>query len=197
MHWIEDKLISDDVLEEYFACELNACKGACCWEGSFGAPLEESELETMRSMSHLLFDQLPDENKRVLKNSGPYTWYEELEKFGTSLLETGACVFLAFDEKGIGYCTIEKAWRDGLTDFRKPISCHLYPIRVQHHEVTGMTALNYDRWSICSAACAKGEKEQIPLYKFAREALIRAFGESFYEALEAAAERPDKNVPND
>jgi len=189
MHWIEDKLVSDDILEEFFACELTACKGACCWEGSYGAPLLDSELDDVAAAAKLLRDELPDENQRILDKTKGYEWYDDMDKFGTALRRDGACVFLTFDKTGIGQCAIEQAWRMGRTSFRKPISCHLYPIRVQHQEPTGMTALNYDRWSICSAACQKGKRERIPLYRFAKEAIIRAFGHDFYEALEHAATR--------
>lgn len=189
MHWIGDKLVSDDILEEYFACELTSCKGACCWEGEYGAPLDDSEVDQISAVASLLRDELPEENQSILDRTKGYTWFDDMDQFGTSLRSDGACVFLKFSEEGIGYCAIEQAWREGRTNFRKPISCHLYPIRAQRHEATGMTALNYDRWSICSAACKKGEREKIPLYQFARESLIRAFGPEFYEALEDAAKR--------
>ena len=189
MHWIDNKLISDDILEEYFACALDVCKGACCWEGEFGAPLAEEEIPAIREAAALLRNELPEENRQVLDRTKGYYWIDELDKHGTALLENGACVFLGYDEHGVGQCLIEKAWREGRISFRKPISCHLYPIRVQEQEVTGMTILNYDRWSICSAACSRGKAEKIPLYRFAREAIVRAYGEEFYEALDAAAKR--------
>lgn len=191
MLWLEDKLVSDDILETYFACELSSCKGACCWEGSFGAPVDEAEFDDLDEAAALLKEELPEESQRVIDENGAYTWYEGMEKHGTALRENGACVFLKYNGDGIGYCAIERAWREGRTSFRKPISCHLYPIRVTKHEITGMTSLNYDKWSICSAACNKGERLMIPLYQFAKEALIRAFGEEFYRGLEEAAERED------
>lgn len=189
MHWIADKLVSDDILEAHFACELSACKGACCWEGEFGAPLEEAELELMTRIGRQLSPELPEESRELLRTTGAYVWYDDMEKYGTSLRADGACVFLTFTEEGIGVCAIEKAWREGRTDVQKPISCHLYPIRATFHESTGMTSLNYDRWSICSAACQKGARERILLFRFAEAAIRRAFGDSFYEALENAAER--------
>ena len=191
MLWLEDKLVSDEILETHFACELSACKGACCWEGSFGAPVDETEFDDLDKAAELLKHELPEESQRIIQEKGSYTWYEGMGKNGTTLRENGACVFLKFNADGIGYCSIEQAWKDGRTDFRKPISCHLYPIRLTKHEATGMISLNYDKWSICSAACNKGERLKIPLYQFAKEALVRAFGEEFYNGLEEAAKRED------
>lgn len=190
MHWIDDKLVSDDLLDEFFSCALGACKGACCWEGDFGAPLDEEELRELDEITTYLMDDLPEESRRVIREQGPYTYYEPLGKFGTSLRSDGACVFLRFDEGGVGFCSIERAWQEGRVSFQKPISCHLYPIRAERHEATGMTALNYDRWSICAAACHKGKGEKVRLYEFAEAALSRAYGRDFFEALaDAAAHR--------
>jgi hypothetical protein len=91
-------------------------------------------------------------------------------------------------KEGIAQCGIEQAWRDGKVSFRKPISCQLYPIRVAKNDLVGFEALNYDRWDICSAACEKGKKEQVPVYQFLKEAIIRKYGEAFYEELDAAAQ---------
>jgi Fe-S-cluster containining protein len=188
---IDDILISDDILKEYFLCNLSACKGACCWEGDWGAPLEPEEVEVLDDILEELKPYLPEKSLKLLELGGPTAYYEELGKEGTNLHEDGACVFLTYDELGIARCGIEQAFRDGKINFRKPISCHLYPIRVSKNEIVGFEAMNYDRWEICNAACSLGEKEKVPLYKFAREAIIRAYGQSFYDQLEAAAVHMD------
>ena len=188
MLMIDHVLISDDVLEEQFHCNLSACKGACCWEGDFGAPLEEAELETLTRIYDEVKPFLTFEGQAVIESEGPHTYYDENEEYGTSLLENGACAFMTKDEKGVAQCGIEKAYRAGATDFKKPISCELYPIRASKHEVTGMEALNYDRWDICSAACTLGKQKQLPVFQFVKDALTRKYGKAFFEQLEAAAE---------
>jgi len=114
---------------------------------------------------------------------GKYTYYEEIEEYGTTLLPNGSCVFMTY-ENGSAKCGIEAAHKAGITHFRKPISCHLYPIRVTANEANGFEALNYDKWEICNAACKLGEKEQLPLYQFLKEALTRKYGEEFYQEME-------------
>ena len=185
---IDEILISDDILKEYFVCDLTSCKGACCWEGDWGAPLEESEIESLYDLMDKIEPFLPERSREFLKDNEPVTYYKELGKEGTSLHPDGACVFLTYDEMGIARCGIELAFRKGEINFKKPISCHLYPIRVSKNEMTGFEAMNYDRWEICKAACTLGKKEKVPLYRFAREAIIRVYGEDFYDQLVAAAE---------
>lgn len=182
---VQDKIISEDVIEKAFICNLNACKGACCWEGDFGAPLEMEEIEKLNEIIDEVRPYLSQEGLDVIKKKGVFDFYKEENEFGTPLLENGACAFMTKDEKGHAQCGIEQAYNDGKVNFKKPISCHLYPIRVT--ELPEYDALNYDRWDICSAACTLGEKEQVPVYRFLKEALIRKYGDSFYEELEAAA----------
>ncbi len=188
MLMIGNILISDDVLQQQFLCNLSACKGACCWEGDFGAPLLEEELQTLDRIYDEVKPFLRPEGREVIESEGAYTYYEENEEYGTSLLPDGACVYMIVDEKGVAKCGIEAAHRAGATDFPKPVSCHLYPVRASRHEATGMEALNYDRWDICSAACTLGKEQQLPVFRFVKTALIRKYGEAFYEQLEAAAE---------
>ena len=128
-----------------------------------------------------------------IKEVGLYEWNERPAEFGTTLMEDGACVFMTYTPLGIATCGIEQAYRAGVTDFKKPISCHLYPIRVSKNEETDFEALNYDEWDICSAACALGEKEQVPVYKFLKEPLERKYGEAFYEELDAIATLLNEN----
>jgi len=130
---------------------------------------------------------LTDEGNKVISEKGTYMYYEEPAEYGTTLLKNGACVFMTKDELGIAKCGIEQAYLAGEIDFKKPISCHLYPIRVNKNEETDFEALNYDEWEICSAACDLGKKEQLPVYQFLKDAIIRKYGEDFYEELEAAA----------
>lgn len=191
MIWIEDKIISDDVIKEYFACNLSACKGACCWEGDYGAPLENEEVEVLNRILEDLRPWLSEKGLQAIDSQGPATWYEEAQEFGTTLIDNQACAFLTFNEAGQAQCGIEKAWEEGAVDFRKPVSCHLYPIRTTRNQATGLEFVNYDRWDICSEACSRGEREKIPLYLFARDSLVRKYGLSFYEQLEAAAAELD------
>ena len=183
---IQDILVSDGVVNEHFLCQLDACKGACCWEGDFGAPLEKAELETLEKIYEEIKPFLRPEGIEVIRTKGPFSYYEGLNGFGTPLQADGACVYLTFDEGGIAKCGIEKAFEAGATQFRKPISCHLYPVRVAKNEGLGFEALNYDKWDICSAACSAGKKAKVPVYGFVKDAIIRKYGEAFFEELEAA-----------
>jgi hypothetical protein len=184
---IQDILVSDEVLQSYFACNLEACRGACCWEGDWGAPLESEECHTLESIFDSIKPYLSQEGIAAIDSAGPYVYYEEPGEFGTTLRADGACVFMTHDEAGIAQCGIERAYQTGATDFPKPISCHLYPLRVSRNRKTGFEALNYDQWDICSAACDRGRREKIPLFQFVEKALKRKYGEEFFEELEAAA----------
>ncbi len=185
---IGERLVHLDVVKEYFACELSACKGACCWEGDYGAPLETAELETLQAILPQIRSWLSPAGLEVLDREGPYVYLADEDQHATPLINNGPCAYMTYDAAGVAMCGIEQAYRAGVIDFPKPISCHLYPIRVYHNKGTGFEALNYDRWNICSAACRRGKKESIPLYQFAREAIIRKYGADFYEELAAAAQ---------
>lgn len=189
MHLIDDVLISDDVLTSSFACHIPSCQGACCWEGDFGAPLDPEEVKTLERLLPDIRSYLSPAGLAVLDREGTSVYYPDLGKEGTPLIDGGACAYLTLDSHGIAHCGIETAWEAGVTSFRKPISCHLYPIRVLGKPEDGYEALNYDRWSICAAACTRGQQEGIRLVEFAKEALIRKYGEAFYEALVDAADR--------
>ena len=185
---IQDVLISDDVVEQEFICNLSACKGACCWEGDYGAPVTREEEETILSILDKVRPNLSIESNRLLDQKGCFDVYSETKFTGTTLHENGACVFMTFDENGIAKCGIEKTYEDGDIDFKKPLSCHLYPIRVTVNEPASFEAWNYDVWDVCSPACELGKKESVPIYKFLKEAIIRYKGEAFYEELEHAVE---------
>ena len=184
---VQGVLISDDVISEQFLCNLEACKGACCWEGDFGAPLEAAELKILEQIFEKVKPYLSPEGLEVIEREGLFTYYKESEEYGTPLINKGACAYMSYDDKGVAKCGIESAYEDGVIDFKKPISCHLYPIRMNENPELGFEAMNYDRWDICSAACSLGKMHQMPVYKFVKEAIIRKYGTSFYEELEAAA----------
>ena len=192
---IDDKIVSDDVVEQHFLCNLKACKGACCWEGDYGAPLEAEEVTTLQRIYPIVKPFLQEEGIAVIETEGVYTKYKKEgqteETDGTPLLHNGACAYMIYDELGIAQCGIEQAHQAGKTDFKKPISCHLYPVRVTAYD--GFEALNYDEWEICSPACSLGQATQLPLFHFVREALIRKYGEAFYKELEAAATHLNKD----
>jgi hypothetical protein len=184
---VQDKLISDEVVEEHFICDLNACKGACCWEGDYGAPLAVSELPVLQRIFEQVKPFLLPEGIAAIEAQGPYVWVEEAQDYATTLVNNGPCAYMTRDVLGIAKCGIEQAYKAGATDFLKPISCHLYPIRVEKNDISGFEALNYDRWEICSAACTLGEREKVPVYRFLKGAIIRQYGEDFYEELDGAA----------
>jgi Protein of unknown function (DUF3109) len=184
---IQEILVSDDVIKQHFLCNLSACKGACCWEGDFGAPLEDTEKEILDKEYEAIKPFLSEAGKAAIAQEGKYTWYEEPKEFGTPLIQKAACAYMTYNELGIAQCGIEQAHKAGATHLLKPISCHLYPIRVNKDEDLGFEALNYDRWDICKAACSLGKKEKLPLYRFVKNAIIRKYGADFYEELDAAA----------
>jgi Fe-S-cluster containining protein len=193
---VEDLVISEDILTEFFVCNLNSCKGACCWEGDFGAPLDKSELEILKQITPKVLSYLPEKSIQILSEHGPYQWYEENEEFGTTLVDNGPCVFMTKDELGIAKCGIEAAWKDGKINWRKPSSCHLYPIRVVKNKNGDDYALNYDRWEICSNACDGKSSLKVPLYEFVKDALIHRYGEEFYQQLTGLKEYLEHSTEN-
>lgn len=182
---IEGKLVSDEILERKFICNLNACKGACCWKGDYGAPLEEAELQTLEAIYEDIKPFISPRGQKAIEEKGKYQFYttDDVNEWGTTLLEDEACVYMTLKD-GVAQCGIEAAYNAGVTDFKKPISCHLYPIRISTNKETGFEALNYDEWDICQAACTLGEKEQMPVYQFLKEAIHRKYGADFYNQLE-------------
>ncbi len=192
---IEDVLVSDEVVSEAFICNLNACKGACCWEGDYGAPLDNTELDILDAIYDDIKDFLTPEGRAVIEKQGTYTYYEDAEDFGTPLINGGACVYMTRDENGVAQCGIEVAYHAGKTDFKKPISCHLYPIRITPRSEYQFEMVNYERWEICAAACELGRQHQMPVYLFLKDALIRKYGENFFEALDAAATELKTTAP--
>jgi hypothetical protein len=188
---IGDILISDAIGEEQFVCDLAACKGACCIEGDMGAPLEEAEAQFLESHVQIILPHLRRAGIEAIKRQGPYTRNDQ-DIPRTPLIETGACAYVRF-ENGVALCAIEKAYEAGTIEFRKPISCHLYPIRIKH--LPTCEALNFDRWNICQAACRLGRNLRIPVYEFVKDGLIRKYGEEFYRKLAEALNPPNSPAP--
>ena len=188
MYIIQDIFISDEVTEEHFACNLDACKGACCWEGDYGAPLETDELEKLEDIYDRVSPYMTERGKAAVAINGKWTANPETGGHDTTLISGGACAYMGRTDGGMAYCTIERAYNEGKTNWKKPISCHLYPIRVKTNRAANFEALNYDRWDICSAACTKGARQKIRIFEFAKPALIRKYGEEWYEELSAAVE---------
>lgn len=183
---IDDKYISDEVVEEQFVCNLNACKGACCVAGDCGAPLNKQELKTLKKIYPAVKPYLRAEGIAEIEKTGYHTIDNEYG-YVTPIVNGGICAYATVDENGITGCGIEKAYNDGKVDFKKPISCHLYPIRIKKYET--WEAVNYDRWDICKAACKNGKALKVPVYRFLRDAIIRAYGTEFYEVLDKIAKK--------
>jgi Protein of unknown function (DUF3109) len=177
---VGEVLVSDEIRDEEFVCHLEKCKGACCVEGDLGAPLEDDELAVLQQNLESVFPYLTEEGKKAIAAQGPYVLDEDGD-YSTPTIGGKECAYAHYDAQGILKCGIEQAYLDGKTTFRKPISCHLYPIRITKRK--GFEAVNYHRWSICSAACSFGKSLQVPLYRFLREPLIRKYGEAWYQEL--------------
>ncbi len=191
---LDKTVISDEIADNYFLCDLNKCKGGCCVEGDLGAPLEEDELPLIDEIYEKIKPYLSPESIKAIEEQGKYIFDEDGE-YSTPTINGNECAYAIYDERGILKCGIEKAYEDGKTSFRKPISCHLYPIRVTKYD--NYHALNYDRWEICMPACELGRKTKLPLYKFLKEPLIRKFGKNWYQKLCDTIEKPkEKAIKN-
>lgn len=176
-------IVSEDILEKDFVCNLSACKGACCVDGDAGAPLTEEETKIMESIYPKVKPFLRKEGIAAIEAQG--TWVVGTDgTLETPLIEGKDCAYVIFDGK-TALCGIEQAYNQGEVDWKKPVSCHLYPIRVK--DFSEFAAVNYDRWDICDPACSLGAELEVPIYKFVKEALIRKFGEDWYAELEKVA----------
>lgn len=182
---IGDTVVSLDVLREKFLCNLDACKGACCIEGDAGAPVEQDEIARLEEVLPVIWEELAPEARAIIEKQG-VVYTDEEGDLVTSIVDGKDCVFTCYDEKGCCYCAIEKAYREGKVSFYKPVSCHLYPIRVGDYGV--YKAVNYNRWDVCKAAVLLGQKENLPVYKFLKEPLVRKFGKDWYAELELVVE---------
>jgi len=178
---IDDTIISLDLLDEHFVCDLNSCKGICCIEGDDGAPLEVDEVKTIENILPIIWNDLTKKSKEVIRKQG-VSYIDDDGEPVTSIVNGAECVFTYIDSDGICKCAIEKAFREGKTNFYKPISCHLYPVRLQKYDE--FIAVNYHRWSVCNCARTFGKKWSVPVYQFLKEPLIRRFGKDWFEQLE-------------
>jgi hypothetical protein len=182
---IEDTLVSDDIIKRKFVCNLDACKGECCVAGDSGAPLEKSEIQILKDILPKIANYIPDEGIAAIEKQGVHVIDEDGDDVTPLVDGNKHCAFVYFDENKVAKCSIEKAYNDGVIHFKKPISCHLYPIRVAKYKT--YTAVNYHRWEVCNDACILGRNLKVPVYEFLKEPLIRKFGNEWYEALVLAA----------
>lgn len=189
---IQDKVVSLDLFEKKFVCDLNACKGACCIEGDAGAPITFEEIDQLEEDLEQIKPYMRPEGLEVIEKQGVFYIDWENEPL-VSLIDEKECAFVTFDEKGIAKCSIEQAHKDGKTDFKKPISCHLYPIRVKRFDQ--FEGLNYNEWKICEPACACGSELNVSVFRFLKEPIIRAFGAEFYEEMEVVDRELRNNPP--
>jgi hypothetical protein len=179
-------IVSEDIIKKDFVCNLSACKGACCIDGDAGAPLLKEEVSILDEIYPKVKPFLRPEGAKAIANQGTSIETEEGE-LETPLIEGADCAYVIFDANNVALCAIEEAYNQGEITWKKPVSCHLYPVRVADY--SEFSAVNYHKWQICDDACALGKELQVPVYKFVKEALIRKFGEDWYTALEEVAEK--------
>ena len=191
MFQLKKTIVSEEILEKEFVCNLSACKGACCVDGEAGAPLEEEELLQLERHFESIRDFLRQEGLEAIEKQGLYTT-NELGEHETPLIDGRDCAYVIYDENHRALCGIEEAFNRGAIDFRKPISCHLYPVRIRQY--SEFAAVNYHQWDICDDACALGKELQVPIYVFVKDALIRKFGEGWYSELEEIAKNTKRRM---
>ncbi len=184
MFQIGKTIVTDDLFEKEFVCNLKACKGICCVEGDSGAPLLEEEKAILDQIYPIIKSHLTPEGIAAIEQQGKYVLDVEGE-LTTPLVSGKECAYVTQDEDGTYLCGIEQAYNAGKIAWQKPISCHLYPVRVKDY--VEFQAVNYNRWDICSSACELGRQLQVPLYKFLKEPLIRKFGADWYSEIEIIA----------
>ena len=179
---IKNTLVSEDLLEKEFLCNISKCKGACCVEGDAGAPLSEEETRILGDVFEKVKPFLREEGVHAIENQG--TSVIAHGEYETPLVDRKECAYVVFD-KGVAQCGIEKAYEAGIIDYKKPISCHLYPVRITRY--TSFEAVNYEHWPICNEACKLGAEMQLPVYRFLKDALTRNYGEEWYRELDNIA----------
>lgn len=183
MFQIGNTIVSDEIIENEFVCNLSACKGQCCVDGDAGAPLSEEETKILEEVYPVIKSYLRPEGIEAIEKQGTWIVGEDGD-FETPLVNGSECAYVIFDQD-TALCGIEQAYSEGKVDFKKPISCHLYPIRIK--EYSQFSAVNYHRWYICDDACTLGKELQVPVYQFLKAPLIRKFGEDWYKELELVA----------
>lgn len=195
---IQNTLVSLDLIERFFCCDLDKCLGECCIEGDAGAPITEDERRQIEAILPEIFDDLSPAAQREIRENG-VAYIDQEGDLVTSIIDGRNCVFTCFEPGGMCHCAIERAYRQGRINFYKPISCHLYPVRLK--EYAEFTAVNLHRWKICRCAEALGRKLGLRAYQFLKEPLIRRFGQQWYDELSQTAEEylrqyPDGLTPN-
>ncbi len=190
MFQIGKTIISEDILDKEFVCNLAACKGECCIAGEAGAPLTKEETILLKELFPKIKSFLRKEGVRAIEQQGVYTT-NPIGDFETTLVDGKECAYAIFDANEIAQCGIEKAYNEAVISFQKPISCHLYPIRIQEYKQ--LTAINYHSWPICDAACVLGAKLKVPTYQFVKDALVRKFGKEWYQELDYVAQEYYQN----
>ncbi|MEN8230082.1 MAG: DUF3109 family protein [Bacteroidota bacterium] len=177
---IGDKIVSRELFENYFICNLEKCEGNCCIFGDSGAPLEESEVDLIEQHLENIKPFMRAEGLRAINEKGGWVIDSDGDKV-TPLVGWEECAFVVFEE-GIARCAIEKAYEEDSIPFQKPVSCHLYPIRI--NKLKNGIALNYHQWSICEPARLLGKKEGVPVFRFLKDPITRVYGKQFYNELE-------------
>ena len=177
---IEDKLVSLELFEEQFHCHLDRCFGKCCVHGDAGAPLTDREADELEKIYPSVKNQITEEGRKSIEKQGAWVIDSDGDKV-TPLIEGKECAYTFF-RKGIAFCGIEKSYEQGKVDFRKPLSCHLYPVRIS--KVGEYTALNYHRWGICDPARTLGQRKKLPVFRFLKDSIVRTWGEAFYEEMD-------------
>lgn len=190
---IQDTLVSLDLAEQFFCCNLDSCLGQCCIEGDAGAPISDEERCKIEELLPIIWDDLSPAAQEEIKRNG-VAYIDEEGDLVTSIVDGRDCVFTTFAAGGMCHCAIEKAWREGRTDFVKPISCHLYPVRLKQYPT--FTAVNYHRWKICKCAETLGRKNKVRLYQFLEEPLVRRFGREWYNELSLTCDEYLKQYGN-
>ncbi len=182
---IDNTIVSEHLLEKKFVCDLNACKGECCVQGESGAPLDEEEIAILEDIWDEVKPYLPKDGVKAIEKQGVFVIDSDGDYTTTLVSDKAECAFVYFDDKKIAKCAIEKAYEEGKIKWKKPISCHLYPIRISQHK--GYEAVNYNKWDVCEPACECGKKLDVPVYKFLKEPLIRKYGKEWFKQLEKSA----------
>ena len=179
---IEDKIISDELFEKKFVCDLQKCKGGCCVEGDSGAPLRSKEINEIAKNLSIIKSEMSTKGLNAIKNNDFHYVDSDGDKV-TKLVDGKECVFVVFDKNNIAKCSIESAFRKNKINFNKPISCHLYPVRVKKYD--SFTAINVDSWHVCKPACECGIELNVPVFKFLKDAIVRSWGLDFYYHLDS------------
>ena len=179
---IEDKIISDELFEKKFVCDLQKCKGGCCVEGDSGAPLNSKEIKEIATNLSIIKSEMSTKGLNAIKNNDFHYVDSDGDKV-TKLVDGKECVFVVFDKNNIAKCSIESAYRKNKINFNKPISCHLYPVRVKKYD--SFTAVNVDSWHVCKPACECGTELNVPVFKFLKDAIVRSWGLDFFHHLDS------------